>query len=490
MKRSSIARRLVTFVLLVEFCSALAITCFTYIYERHEHVEVFDVSLHGYADQLLGAVQDDDDAKDSVTLDTRELHFPSEDLYEVREKNGAVLGSSHGWTPPPDFLSAERSSQTMNIGGTDYRMVRVSGVRVVDPGTSNVRHELTVVYASPAMTALRPVIMAVESFACASFVLMLTSGLSVAWMVRRSMRPLALLAHEAGAISTRSWSFTPDVRTRNTRELAPLAQALEDLVARLQHSFAQQRRFVSDSAHELKTGVTVVKSSLQLLALRERSPQEYRAGLETCLTDCARMEELVYRMLTLARVEEGAGAREGRLEAESSKGLPPLTELRRGALDAVASLASLAQLRQVSLACAVDKELTASMPAEDWQTLLNNLLMNAIQHTPPQGSIHLEITARRGEAWCSVSDTGTGIPPETLPHVFERFFRGDASRVRRTGEAGLGLAIAKAVVERAGGSISISSTRGVGTRVEFTLPLLPPVSEHVSIGHSAGVHAG
>jgi signal transduction histidine kinase len=311
------------------------------------------------------------------------------------------------------------------------------------------------------------------------------------------MEPLQQLAGAAGTISAQSWNFTPPPVARTATELAPLVSALEKLVARLRVSFAQQRRFVSDSAHELKTAVTVVKSSLQLLTLRERSPREYQAGLEVCLTDCARMEELVYRMLTLARLDEDSASRaEDRHEpARAARAWPATnlttdlgTDLGAGAREAVASLESLARLRSIQLRCAVPAGLPgglmSAIPPEDWQTLLSNLVVNAIQHSAPGGAVDIELAAEHdgepggelagqpGRALCVVSDRGEGIAPEALPHVFDRFFRGDASRARSGGEAGLGLAIAKAIVDRAQGSISIDSTLGAGTRVRLSLPLI------------------
>ncbi len=101
----------------------------------------------------------------------------------------------------------------------------------------------------------------------------------------------------AGRVSADSWEFSPPASARETAELAPLTQALENALQRLERSFTQQRAFVSDAAHELKTAVAVVKSSLQLVGMRQRTPEEYQAGNERALADTERIEELVAKML-------------------------------------------------------------------------------------------------------------------------------------------------------------------------------------------------
>src|ERR1700689_5938891 len=123
------------------------------------------------------------------------------------------------------------------------------------------------------------------------------------WLLNRGLAPLRELAAEAAGVSADSWNFAPPQRARMVRELAPLTVALETAITGLERSFMQQRRFVGDAAHELKTAVAVLKSSLQLLTLKQRTAPEHEKGIERCQLDCDRMEEAVAKMLTLARVE-------------------------------------------------------------------------------------------------------------------------------------------------------------------------------------------
>jgi signal transduction histidine kinase len=266
----------------------------------------------------------------------------------------------------------------------------------------------------------------------------------------------------AGRVSADSWEFSPPASARQTAELAPLTHALENALQRLERSFTQQRTFVSDAAHELKTAVAVVKSSLQLLGMRERTPEEYRAGNERALADTARIEELVAKMLTLARAESAAPNPSGDSQSDLS---PSIAQT-------VAELETFAAARQVALTLSNSHADACTIPlsSEDCRLVISNLLMNAIQHSPANAQVELRATTQNGYVEISVQDHGDGIDPAALPHVFDRFYRGDPSRARATGGAGLGLAICKAVIEKSGGTITLASEAGCGTTATVRVP--------------------
>jgi signal transduction histidine kinase len=246
-----------------------------------------------------------------------------------------------------------------------------------------------------------------------------------------------------------------------TRELAPLAGAIETVLQGLERSFVQQRQFVSDAAHELKTAVAVVKSSLQLLAMKRRTVQEYEVGLERAYLDCERMEEIVARMLTLARVE-----REGGSQAELY-----VTDMVRTVEIVVEELETMAAVKKVRLAVSADAAVSVKVDAEELRLLCSNLILNAIQHSPAGSEVRVTVRSQGLTAELCIEDHGSGIAPEALPHVFDRFYRGDQSRSRNTGGTGLGLAICKAIVSRSGGEIRIASVVDAGTIVTVRLPV-------------------
>jgi signal transduction histidine kinase len=462
--RSSIAFRLIAAVLLVELVSAVVVIMVAWGYERHSHFRSFDVMLRGRADSVLGAVQDAEDLGDNVMLDLADLHVPPEDLFEVWDGRGHLLGRSPNW-PGSAGLDVPHQDGIFRfrLDERGYRLLRVHGSRIVDPGTpgGGKLRFVTILYAAPTERVWRAVYGAVEFYAAGMLLLVLITGPLIAWVLHRGLEPLRQLAALAGNVSTDSWQFSPPASARETAELAPLTQAIESVLQRLERSFNQQRTFVSDAAHELKTAVAVVKSSLQLVGMRPRTPEEYQAGNERALADTERIEELVAKMLTLARFES------------VSPSLPGGTcNLNECTCKAVSELETFAAMRQVDIAVRDLPTTSCSVPlsAEDCAVVLGNLLINAIQHGPPQSQVEVKTSMQGGYVELAIQDHGEGIDPTVLPHVFERFYRGDPSRARSTGGSGLGLAICKAAVEKSGGTIRLSSEPGRGTTVSLRLP--------------------
>ena len=464
MKRGSIARRLISTVLLVELVFAVAVIALAAVYERHTHLRSFDIMLQGRADSLLGSVQDAEDPGDNVMLDRTGLDLPSEDVYEVRDSRGRLLGRSNNWLGPAaeDIAAKGDHINSMKVRGAHYRVLTLHGLRVVDPGDKGggtPRHIL-VIYGAPTRHVWHQVRNAILFFSLSNLVLLLVTGMLMAWLLHRGLEPMRELAAEAESISIHRWSFHAPPSAMETRELAPLASALAAAMQRLEGSFSQQRRFVSDAAHELKTAVAVVKSSLQLLNMRQRSPAEYEAGVEVSLADCQRMEDIVARMLTLARVEHFASAPSG----------TDIADLAACVKITAQQLQSMAEVRSVKLSLAATGPLFVALPTEECALLCANLLLNALQHSGPQTEVRL-LLARMGDAVeLRIVDQGDGIDATLLPHIFDRFSRGDPSRSRNTGGTGLGLAICKAIVDKAGGIIALESDPGRGTTAVVQLP--------------------
>jgi signal transduction histidine kinase len=285
------------------------------------------------------------------------------------------------------------------------------------------------------------------------------------------MRELAI---EASRVSARNWSFSPPQEARNKRELAPLVDALEATIAGLQRAFDRERNSTADAAHELKTAVAILKSSLQLLDCQPRSSADYKKGLDRALEDCDRLEALVCGTLSLARAQQWA--EEGKSENIQCIDLLNTCE------QSVAHLQALAHARGVKLRCLTEDDCVVKADPVDLQTVWANLLQNAIQHSPPGSVVSLRVSASESDsALIVVEDLGSGIPPEHLPHVFERFRRGDPSRSRDTGGFGLGLPICKAIVEAYAGHIRIESSDNTGTRVFVSLPAMTKVPRRNSL---------
>lgn len=462
MKPYSLTRRLVVTVLLVELMLAAAATGLALLYERQQNLHAFDLMLRGRADSLLGAVQDAEDAGDNVMLDPKALDLPHGDLYEVRNQSGRVVGSSSNWNHEIEQAIGEQgSARNFRLGQKWYRGFALHGVRQIDVGDNSpgIARPVVIFYAASLKPFWAAMSHAAKFLVISNFLILLFTAGTLFILLRRGMAPLQELAGAAAGITSNSLRFRAPPNAFAVQELAVLAHALESAMSRLEKAFVQQQVFVHDAAHELKTAVTIIKSSLQLLTSRKRTAAEYERGLELCLSDCARMEDLVQKLLLLARVEQ---PREEQVTAARTD----LSECLREVADQMEPLAS---VRGVKLMVNLQESAMARIVSDDCATLATNLVVNALQHTPAGGIVMLQVQASRGRAVFRVEDNGEGIPAEDLPHVFDRFFRGDPSRSRNTGGAGLGLAICKALVEAAGGQITITSEVGCGTVAEVTL---------------------
>jgi signal transduction histidine kinase len=475
MKSYSITHRLIMTILLVELLAALSISGAALVYERHVRFRSFDVMLRGRADSLLGAVQDAEDTQDNVMLDGTEVNLPAEDIYQVQDSGGRILGHSPNWTGPSTALFAAKTGkmQRTSVHGKHYRVLRIEGLRIVDPGDKGggIPRRVAIFYGSPVDHVWGEIWEAVGFYAITSLSLLAISGLLIFWVLNRGLAPLRELAAEASSVSVDSWNFVPPPRARLIKELGPLTVALETVLTGLEHSFLQQRRFVSDAAHELKTAVAVLKSSLQLLTLKQRTAIEYERGIERSQLDCQRMEETVAKMLTLARVEA------------NSVPAPVATDLIEVLRQVAQQFESMAELKRLQILVSAEGPVMVDIEPEQLQLLCGNLLLNALQHSPAGSAIRAVAEQKGTQAELAIEDDGEGIAARDLPHVFERFYRGDPSRSRNTGGTGLGLAICKAIASRWQGSIDIASDLGVGTRVTVRLPVstLPSASLKVAV---------
>jgi signal transduction histidine kinase len=215
--------------------------------------------------------------------------------------------------------------------------------------------------------------------------------------------------------------------------------------------------------------VAIVKSTLQTLLQRPRPEHEYHAGLESLLEDCGRLEDLLGRLLRLARIEQWA--------ENGMKRKLGTTEVTSTCEAAISRIQALAQARNIEIELIAPQEVHLQADPEDLEVIWVNLLENALQYSPAGSRVAIQVVRNGGStARVSVADSGPGIPEEQLPHVFQRFYRGDPSRSRSTGGFGLGLAICKAMVTAYGGQIQAVNRDGQGTEMRVQLPIQPELS--------------
>jgi signal transduction histidine kinase len=456
---ASITRRLTLSVLLLEFVAAIVLIATVTNHERQVRFETFEANLRATANALLGAVQEADSKDGSVLLDLRGLTLPPKAIYSVSVNNGQVLGAQ-GKSPAIPVVPGTVTKAWM--ADHPYRFYVLKGERIIDPGKPYaVNHQVTVLYGLPEGHTWHEVFEATRFFALATLVFLGITAILLSWLIRRLLLPIRELANEAEKIDVEQWMFHAPPSSNRFVELRPLASAIEKTVVRLQRSFAQQRRFTSDAAHELKTELAIIKSSIQLLSMKQRSVEEYETGISVGLDDIGRLEGTVQKMLTLSRLEQG------------SREENQIASLEDVMLEAITQSQPLAELKRVQVTYSgLDNSVDVPMSREDALLLCSNVLVNALQHSALSGTV--EITARRDveEIFLRVRDHGTGISEEDKPFLFDAFYRGDASRSRKSGGTGLGLSISKAICDRMGGTISIANHLEGGAVVEIRLPII------------------
>jgi len=271
----------------------------------------------------------------------------------------------------------------------------------------------------------------------------------VGWIAAaRILRPIRHVTDTARAIGETDLSRRIDVEGRD--EVADLARTFNAMLDRLETAFATQRAFVDDAGHELRTPITIVRGQLELLS---DDPEQRRRAIELATGELDRMSRMVNDLLLLAKAQQP-----DLLELD----LVEIGDLTRGVSEKGAVLGD----RRWRLDAVADGGVVGDR--QRLEQALIELLKNAVDHTETEDEIGLgsEISGGRARFW--VRDTGAGIPPEMLEHVFERFSRGGP---HRTDGAGLGLSIARAIAEAHGGRLQVESELGAGTTFTIEVPV-------------------
>ncbi|MDQ6693498.1 MAG: HAMP domain-containing histidine kinase [Chloroflexota bacterium] len=285
---------------------------------------------------------------------------------------------------------------------------------------------------------------------------------------RLVLRPLDRVADTAEAIAD------GDLHRRlqlpeGRNEVARLGKTFDHMVGQLVASLEAQRRFVADASHELRTPLTSLKGLAEILMIgaHGNDTRVVEQSASAINSELERLIRLVTDLLTLSRLDSSGGtARRANLPPEQTR-IDVCTTIEA----ATAQMEPLAGRHHVRLTRQCEGPLWVFGDPGQMKQVLLNLLDNALRYTPAGGEVGLRATHQGGKARLEVWDTGSGISARELPHIFERFYRGDASRTRATGNSGLGLSIVRTIIEATGGTIEVNSTPGQGTRFTITLPL-------------------
>ena len=285
------------------------------------------------------------------------------------------------------------------------------------------------------------------------------AGVGGWFLARQSLAPVATMADRARKIGVEDLSARLPVANPRD-ELGQLAETFNDLLNRLDASLTQQRQFMADASHELRTPVTTSRTAAAVaLQQPHRNEGEYRETLAIIEQQTTRLSRIVEDMFTLARADAGS--------YPVRRGLMYLDEVVD---DAVRAARVLADTKQASIELATIQSASFTGDEELVRRLIGNLLDNAVRYTPPRSIVQVTLIEESGRYVLSVTDSGEGIPPEIQPHIFERFFRADAARTSLDGGAGLGLALARWVARAHGGDLRLVRSSQEGTTFAAVLP--------------------
>lgn len=327
-----------------------------------------------------------------------------------------------------------------------------------------------VVLLSPPRQAIVSILGEITAGFVLSGLVALLVSIGVAFLIARSVaKPLQRIAGATEAMA--QGNYDEELNITSPDEVRRLADRFNLMAQEVKASRQAQRDFVANVSHDLKTPLTSIQGFSQaILDGAAEDEQARNRAAQVINEEAGHMARLVDDLLDLARIEAG--------QAVMARDPVDLGELLRGCME---KMALRAQRGEVTLDLQLDDNPMVNGDRDRLAQVFTNLLDNALSHTPPQGRVVLaarsvaEEVGKRGQeartvAEITVSDTGAGIPPEELPRIFERFYRGDKSRTKGGRGAGLGLAIAKEIVQAHGGHIEVESVVGLGTKFTIKFP--------------------
>jgi signal transduction histidine kinase len=424
--------------------------------------EELDARLHERADLVTRMLEKDADAEAGSARIPPLVEFDSPGIYvELIAPDGTVRVSSPNLAgarlpTEPAMDAAARAGRTaigtITAGGDEELRLLVTpaqpdGVLVVAESLEPLERTL-----AQTRTLL---------LACGALALVLVTG-GASLLTGRALAPIGRLTRVAAAIAATGYYHERVPASRRNDEIGQLAATINELIATVERTLGQQRQFLADTSHELRSPLTVVLANLNLLR-RNLDQHERELSVGEATAEAQRMRRLINDLLLLARADAAQAIARATVQLDAL------------VMETVAVTAR--QTPEYPIAVEVDESVAVVGDQERLTQLLRNLLENATHHTPPGTSIDVRLCRSDHMVQLSVADRGPGIAAEHLPHIWDRFYRVDKARSRALGGTGLGLAIVKYIAEAHGGSVSVTSTPGKGATFTILLPLASAVSQ-------------
>ncbi|MCC6548300.1 sensor histidine kinase N-terminal domain-containing protein [Candidatus Sumerlaeota bacterium] len=450
---TSLRKRLLVLFLAVDLILIFSFATGAYIYMVRRFNNTFNTAMRANAEALatLVSVEDDNhlelEFSDEVMSRFSRKNHP--DLFAILARDGSLFEKSRHLPQLPKWASssAETEWHDFLFRGERYRGIVLPALAAQEDGNRRgASAKITVIFATRTEDMDDELRHARNFLLIGAGVIIAISLLAVYWVVRRGLLPLKRLADETSLIDSESL----DRRFDNgmiPRDLHPFTNSFNHLLSRLQAAFENERQFSADVAHELRTPVSVLKSGIQSALLSPPDAVKDRASLAELLDDVVRLETLCESLLISSRTDAPDEAQQLMSTEQVAHQLGRIVDsfsIRAAELNAT-----------IALNVETSDPHRVRTTAETVQRVIGNLIENALCHGGPTIVVS---AGHQGDAFViSVADNGPGVPPGLLPRLFQRFSRGDKSRSRSTGGAGLGLAISRTLVERNGGTLTYAN---------------------------------
>jgi heavy metal sensor kinase len=412
------------------------------------------------ADRLVSKIEQNGDDFVRNEIEARYAPELNDRFVRITRDTGSVVYTSglpndHSFDPskirPPVKLSQDG---TVVIESRDKNELLIAAVSVVsgqhhytiEAGASRASMELALGRFLLTLSIGLPIVLGV---ATAGSFLAIKGALAPVKKIRLHAESITLkdLSERLAAIDSRD-------------EIAELANTLNQIISRLEHSFRAASRFTADASHELRTPLTIISGELERLINDPTVPQPIRESLISLLEETEQLVKIVQSLLTLSRLDTG--------NAQTENVKFDLAELASNTAEQFVPVAS---EKQLSLSYHLPEPVEIQGDRVRLKQVIVNLLDNAIKYTPSGRKVDLRVEARDKRACLTVSDNGGGIPESELPYVFDRFFRGTYTRMQSPDGTGLGLSIVQSVCIAHGGDVTVENLKTGGCRFQVVLPL-------------------
>jgi heavy metal sensor kinase len=385
----------------------------------------------------------------------RHSAIPAPDRYVVKNAAGQTLSPPAGGLSDSDISVVSASFSTLADGSRQRSLI----LSAQASGPGGVKTPVTINYQQSAVELDRLLDRLGLSLAIFGLYAGLVTALVALKVSRAALKPLHATAETIGTIDPSHLDRRIDGAALPP-ELAPMAQRLNEMLERIERAYSQRQQFLADASHELRTPVAALVTTAEVSLRHPRSADAYRQTLATCLEDARYLRRLVERLMEQCRADT--------LSHDETPDEIDLTPLLSQCADHAAALGN---DRNVSIIRTLPHAFRFTTQPQRLRSIVTNLLSNAVEYNRPGGEVELLAKPNGRLLHLSIRDTGPGIPPEHVPHLFEPFYRADNARSGQAGHLGLGLSLVQSHLHALGGQIRVESTVGVGTTFHVELPI-------------------